>query len=121
MAINPIHLELGSDILLRYFPICSIGQSVGGMGMANPFPCVQRKNQRGFFKMGKARVRTTSLNVQNVVPIDQYKTFQSHKEDFPKLKQISTINFALYSPAAATRMVVYIVQHRGGHFYNFRI
>ena len=35
-----------------------------------------------------------SPNVQNVVPIDQYKTFQSHKEDFPKLKQISTINFA---------------------------
>ena len=34
-----------------------------------------------------------SSNVQNVVPIDQYKTFQSHKEDFPKLKQISTINF----------------------------
>ena len=38
-------------------------------------------------------------NVQNVVPIDQYKTFQSHKEDFPKLKQISTINFGSANPA----------------------
>jgi hypothetical protein len=44
-----------------------------------------------------------SPNVQNVVPIDQYKTFQSHKEDFPKLKQISTINFASAISARAAR------------------
>lgn len=45
-----------ADILLRYFPIY-VGQ-FSGMGIANPFPCVQREKSKGFFSSKPSEVES---------------------------------------------------------------
>ena len=46
-----------ADILLRYFPIY-VGQ-FSGMGIANPFPCVQREKNQRFFLVQNRRKKQT--------------------------------------------------------------
>ena len=48
-----------ADILLRYFPIY-VGQ-FSGMGIANPFPCVQREKIKGLFLVQNRRSKRRKL------------------------------------------------------------